>query len=242
MCARLGFRQAFSQAHRPQANGKAESAGKQVITLMRKMHAEEGMNWVEALPRVLMRLHDMAGEGGLSPHQIRMGRFRSLGTLPYNPERDCPDAEELLDYMAEMDSSIAKKLKRIQGQEQNNHNQKVRSRIGFQVGDRVLVMKPKSVGGNKIYTWWYDPTEIAAQNGRSSYSVFVLNGGLLDVHLSQLKFFHEITTDLEGYRYTTIGMDPRNLPHTICGQHRGAFDKGWQVHIPGTLCQYRTWM
>ena len=112
MCARLGVRQAFSQAHRPQANGKAESAGKQVITLMRKMHAEEGMNWVEALPRVLMRLHDMAGEGGLSPHQIIMGRPRSLGALPYNPERDCPDAEEFLDHVAEMDASIAEKLEK----------------------------------------------------------------------------------------------------------------------------------
>jgi transposase InsO family protein len=28
MCARLGMRQVFSQAHRPQANGRAETAGK----------------------------------------------------------------------------------------------------------------------------------------------------------------------------------------------------------------------
>ena len=52
MCARLGIRQAFSQAHRPQGNGKAEVAGKSIITLLRKLKVGEGANWVEALPRV----------------------------------------------------------------------------------------------------------------------------------------------------------------------------------------------
>ena len=61
MCARLGIRQAFSQAHRPQANGRAEAAGRQLITRMRKMHADEGVNWVEALPRALLQIHDMTG-------------------------------------------------------------------------------------------------------------------------------------------------------------------------------------
>ena len=50
MCARLGVRQAFSQAHRPQGNGRAEVAGRQIITLLRKMHAESQVDWVEALP------------------------------------------------------------------------------------------------------------------------------------------------------------------------------------------------
>ena len=36
MCARLGIRQAYSQAYRPQANGRAEVAGKTVIGILRK--------------------------------------------------------------------------------------------------------------------------------------------------------------------------------------------------------------
>ncbi len=67
MCGRLGIREAFSQANHPQANGSAEVAGQQLIGLLRKLHAEEEINWVEALPRALLYLIDRVGEGGLSP-------------------------------------------------------------------------------------------------------------------------------------------------------------------------------
>ena len=50
MCHRLGIRQAYNKAHRPQSNGRAEMAGKQIITLLRKLHAEKQLNWVESLP------------------------------------------------------------------------------------------------------------------------------------------------------------------------------------------------
>ena len=64
MCARLGIRQAFSQAYRPQANGRAEVAGKSLIGFLRKLWVEERINWVEALPRVLRINHDLPGESG----------------------------------------------------------------------------------------------------------------------------------------------------------------------------------
>ena len=70
MCSRLGIRQAYSQAHRPQANGRAEVAGKQLITHLRKLHADDGINWVQALPRVLLQVHDQPGESGISPYQL----------------------------------------------------------------------------------------------------------------------------------------------------------------------------
>ena len=70
ICARLGVREAFSQAHRPQANGRAEAAGKQLVTLLRKLNAEEGINWVEALPRALHMHHYKLGISGLNTHQI----------------------------------------------------------------------------------------------------------------------------------------------------------------------------
>ena len=87
MCARLGIRQAFSQAHRPQGNGKAEVAGRSLITLLRKLKVGEGANWVEALPRVLRLQHDMVGEAGLSPHEIVFGRERSLAGVPFRNPR-----------------------------------------------------------------------------------------------------------------------------------------------------------
>ena len=44
MCARLGIREAFSKAYHPQANGRAEVAGKQLIEFLRNIHAEEEVN------------------------------------------------------------------------------------------------------------------------------------------------------------------------------------------------------
>ena len=50
MCAHLGVKQSYRQAYRPQANGRAERAGQQIITLLRKLTVEEGINWVETYP------------------------------------------------------------------------------------------------------------------------------------------------------------------------------------------------
>lgn len=83
MCIRLGIRQAFSQAHRPQSNGRAERAGKQIIDLLRKMHAEQSLNWEEALPMALRIHHDNPGPSGWSPYEIVFGRKRALMDLPH---------------------------------------------------------------------------------------------------------------------------------------------------------------
>ena len=74
MCARLGVRQAFSQAYRHQANGKAEVTGRVLKGFLRRIWVEEEINWVEALPRVLRVYHDLPGESGLSAFQILLGR------------------------------------------------------------------------------------------------------------------------------------------------------------------------
>ena len=93
MCSRLGIRQAYSQAHRAQANGRAEVAGKTVYNLLRKLHAEQRINWVEALPRVLRYHHNAIGETGLSPYQTLFGRDRPEAGLPYTPPMKCPSAQ-----------------------------------------------------------------------------------------------------------------------------------------------------
>ena len=47
LAAGLGVGQAFSQAYHHQANGRAEMAGQQLMEKLRKMHADEGINWAE---------------------------------------------------------------------------------------------------------------------------------------------------------------------------------------------------
>ena len=81
----MGVRQAYSQAYHHQANGRVERAGQQILEILRKLNAEQKINWVEALPQVLDRIHDVKGESGFSPYQILFGRERPLAGIPYTP-------------------------------------------------------------------------------------------------------------------------------------------------------------
>jgi hypothetical protein len=56
-------RPSVSQAYHPQANCKAKVAGQQLIVVLHKLHAEEEIKWVEALPRALLYIYDQVGEG-----------------------------------------------------------------------------------------------------------------------------------------------------------------------------------
>ena len=69
----LGVRQAFSQAYHHQANGRAEMAGQQLMEKLRKMHADEGINWAESLESALRVIHDTPGITGLTllPNFVR---------------------------------------------------------------------------------------------------------------------------------------------------------------------------
>ena len=58
ICALSGCRVVFSQAHRPQANGRAESAGKVIRDIMRKLFLEEARSWVLLLPLAIRIRHD----------------------------------------------------------------------------------------------------------------------------------------------------------------------------------------
>ena len=85
MCARLGIRTSTSQPHRPRANGRAERAGQQLLSVLQKLHLEGAVSWVEALPRALRIFHDTVGLGGLSPYNILFGRDRGFKASPIPP-------------------------------------------------------------------------------------------------------------------------------------------------------------
>ena len=111
MCSRLGIRAAFPQAHRPQANGRAEVAGKVLIDLMRTLVLDHGQTWVEVLPRASRIHHDTVDPiMGMTPYQAMFGRERPLGGLPGDLEKECPEATEFFEHMAETDRAIAKKM------------------------------------------------------------------------------------------------------------------------------------
>jgi hypothetical protein len=119
MCSLMGIRQAFSQAYHHQANGRVERAGQQVMEILRKLFVGEKINWVEALPQTLDRIHDVKGESGLSPYEILFGRERPLGGVPYEPPKECEDAQQFFKRMKEIDEKVAMVL---------NHTHEVQAR------------------------------------------------------------------------------------------------------------------
>jgi len=110
LCSLMGIRHAFSQAYHHQANGRAERAGQQILERLRKLQIHEKVNWVEALPRVLDRIHDLPGETGLSPYEILFGRTRPLSGLPLPVPHECEDAMQFFKRMADTDEKVARQL------------------------------------------------------------------------------------------------------------------------------------
>ena len=64
------------------------------LEVMRKMHSDQKINWVNALPRVLRLIHDTPGEAGLSPYEIVFGKF--VAKVPYKPRRECEDTQNYI--------------------------------------------------------------------------------------------------------------------------------------------------
>ena len=106
LCAKLGVRLAYSQAHRPQSNGRAEVAGQCLVKLLNKLHIEKDLDWVESLPRALRIYHDRVGETGFSPYQLMFGRDRAHGSLPYAMPKEHEGAQEFLERMQARDGEI----------------------------------------------------------------------------------------------------------------------------------------
>ena len=76
----------YSQAYHHNANGRAEMAGKTVIQVLRRLHAEDRINSAEALPRAVQVYHDLPGPSGVPPYEIVFGRrIRSMGGILRHP-------------------------------------------------------------------------------------------------------------------------------------------------------------
>ena len=187
MCGRLGVRCAFSQAHRPQANGRAEVAGRVLQDVLRKLLLDQDINWVEALPRALRILHDTPESvSGLSPYEIVFGRERAMAGLPWSPARECPEAREFFDRMQLIDQSVANALNEAHEALAEKVNSHRRERPPYEVGEWVWYLRPKSVGGAKLQSWWQGPFKVQARVGHSSYRLRTPQGQECDAHSDQL--------------------------------------------------------
>ena len=69
------------------------------------------------------RIHDLPGETGLSPYQIIFGRDKPLANIPYQPPRECEDAQQFFERMKEVDIKVARKLRRTHEKQIERINQ-----------------------------------------------------------------------------------------------------------------------
>ena len=233
LCARLGVRCAFSQAHRPQANGRAEVCGRIILGALRKLHTDGRLNWVEALPRALRIHHDTVDETGVSPYVAVFGRERNLAGAPYQPPRECPTATEFCRRMELSDRAIAEALNEAHAKVQAEVNQHRRPRPPFVEGDWVWLMRPPGVTGPKMDHWWKGPYRVAARTGQSSYTLFLGPNQTQEAHLDQLKPCH---WDMDlGSSYPLVwrkekgreAPDATQHPRSITG-HRFTDGSGWE--------------
>jgi hypothetical protein len=188
ICSRLGIRVAYSQAHHHQANGRAEVAGRVVQDVLRKLLVDRDQNWVEALPRALRILHDMVNPvTKLAPYEIVFGRERALAGLPLGQKKECLDADSYHEKMKDIDENVARLLNEEHAKVADRVNANRSESDAFQVGDWVWYIRPRSITGPKLQTWWLGPYKVMLRVGERSYRLRTPQGEELDAYQNQLK-------------------------------------------------------
>ena len=211
MCARLGIRQAFSQAYHHQANGRAEMSGQLLLERLRKLNTARPINWVEALPQVLDRYHDTPGVSGLSPYQIMFGRERSIGQRPYTVATECEDAQDFFKRMETIDKRVAKILNERHIQRAKSTNVDRTEPHTYNPGDVVWYLRPPGSGG-KLDTRWLGPCKVLSREGEYSYTIQVTPKRSMAAHATFLKphipdkYIGE-PTSMYSHRHTQVETD-----------------------------------
>ena len=190
MCARLGIRTAYSHAHRPQENGRVEVAGARIYNILRKLHCEKSVNWVQALPRVLWIQNNLSMEVGLSPYQLLFGRDRLEGSIPYTPPVECENATEFFERINNLDTRIMHEYQRLHDERQRIYNLTRKPKAEFKEGDKVWVLRTRTTA-HKLESWWLGPAKVFRRVGMTSYQVVHKPGEIWDVARDFLKPYVE---------------------------------------------------
>ena len=247
MCSRLGIRQAYSQARRPQANGRAETAGKTLRSILRKLNADTPINWVEALPRAIRIRHDLPTPLlGLSPYQMVFGRERPTGGLPTSIEVRCPTADVFMDHMNMLDKHIAKVLNdELRKQEMRLNKHRPRT-LEFEPNEWVWILRPTALTGPRLQSWWLGPFKVVERNGDQSYTVQLNRRARVMVHVDQMKrcTITEAPEVIEELSYTPGDVaEQLEIPQVqkILDHRKGAEGLEMLVQWKGTPISEATW-
>lgn len=187
MCALHGVRQSFSQAYHKEGNGRAERIGSQLQVKLRKLQADEGIPWTEALQRAVNQHNDQPGPTGLSPFEILFGRQRPLAGVPIQLDKPAEDAIAFFKRQADVDSKVAAMLNEIHRKQDEQVNRRRRELAPLKVGDKAWYLRPRGGADNKLDSYWIGPCVVKERRSEHSYVLEVKPGHLQEAHRSQLK-------------------------------------------------------
>ena len=196
LCAALGVRVAYGQAYHHQANGKAENSAQQVMRKLTKVITDEGLSWVELLPRVLRHIHDLPGPSGYTPYQVLFGRERPLANVPLKALPTSGKAMDMADFithMREVDDRVVKALSAVHAQKAREINARRKDPPPFAKGAKVWFQPERQPGTDKLEPRWKGPAVVLAREGQNSYVVQLKPGAHHKAHRSQLKHHVEDT-------------------------------------------------
>ena len=154
LTAKLGIDHRVASAYHPQSNGLRERDNRTLKAMINKLINDEGDNWDDLLPQVLLAYHAAPHESTkVIPFQAMLGR---KPRLPVNPPTEVefdPDGEinaESLDIMTGLRETInqnmEENIKKAQMRQKKNFDKRNTCHTTYSPGDIVLMCNPKKKG------------------------------------------------------------------------------------------------
>ena len=246
LCALSGVTQHTSIIYRPRGNGRAETAVRLVVDMLRRSLAYDHVPWIQVLPWALWQLNDLPGVNGVhSPHKIVFGRDPiGLGDAPQlRLSRPAANAEKFTEDIQALRRQVRDRLVRLHEENSARFN---RHHVSpeYPVGDRVWVRNHH--GSTKLDPLWTGPCEILARVGATGRYKVALPHGPEDVHLERLKLYLPM---IDGKKLTLHYFRPhRELPEDdfhivekIVSHRRRNGILQWRVRWKGYDSSFDTW-
>ena len=197
LCDALGVRRAYGQAYRSKSHGKPENAGRQLISKLRNILAENpkvNLSWLDVLPRALQIFHHTPGPTGFSPNQLVFGRNSGARGLPVPTISEHKSMAAFMEKMELFDKVASAFLAKEHIKQAKAYNKFRTSGVNpYKVGDKILVERPKEhrKGQDKLNTIWEGPVLVAEINGPHTITAQVGPTKRKALHLDQVKSFLE---------------------------------------------------
>ena len=115
-----------------------------------------------------------------------------------------------------MEAKIAEAMRSLHAAQQKAINNKRKEGHLYQVGDKVWLLRPRGIGGDKTQSWWTGPYTIVGREGERSFVLQKTATETHNAHADQLKPWVADETEGQGipmeYR---VGDPAHSLPMEV---------------------------